>query len=81
MFLNVSSLSDDLRTESAGWRTGRHQRNDRLSNGSLSARYELLVSGRRDDSLQREVLDDFHGEQLPNEHETYHQELDIERLW
>lgn len=48
-------FADDLRAESAGRCANRHERNDRLSHGSLSACHELLVSRRGDDSLQWEI--------------------------
>lgn len=63
-FVRCLSFADDLRAESAGRRTSWHERNDRLSHGGLSTRDELLVPRRRDDTVQREVHDEHHGEQL-----------------
>lgn len=73
-FVRCLSFADDLRAESAGRRTGWHERNDRLSHGGLSTRDELLVPRRRDDTVQREVHDEHHGEQLQGVHEADHKE-------
>lgn len=73
-FVRCLSFADDLRAESAGRRTSWHERNDRLSHGGLSTRDELLVPRRRDDTVQREVHDEHHGEQLQGVHEADHKE-------
>lgn len=69
------SFADDLRAESAGRCTSWHERNDRLSHGGLSTGDELLVPRRGDDTVQREVHDEHHGEQLQGVHEADHKEL------
>lgn len=73
-FVRCLSFADDLRAESAGRRTSWHERNNRLSHGGLSTRDELLVPRRRDDTVQREVHDEHHGEQLQGIHEADHKE-------
>lgn len=73
--IHCYSFTDDMGTESIGWSSVRHWCDDRLSDGSVSKVYQLLVVSRLENNAvpQQEIRDVGHGEKVPHPYATHHQ--------